>query len=300
MAIADLDRHEVWRPESLAALLARLAERHAAGAKTVLLAGGTDWVVEQEMAKPSQPGDVLPLLADISCLGELRGISLAGSTLRVGAATTYLEMRRHEEIGRGTHRAELLARMAQDLGALQIQARGTLGGNLATGSPAADGVTVLAAYDATVVLGSVRGERRVPMSEYQTGYKKSLKAPDEAIVAFEIDVPARYSWYWRKVGTRRAQAISKVALAGIAVIEAGRVTRVGLGMASVAPVTALLAKTRQLLLGTPIADIAGPDLDAAVLGDIAPIDDVRSTREYRAHCARILVKDFVRQLGAKV
>ena len=188
----------------------------------------------------------------------------------------------------------------QDLGALQIQARGTLGGNLATGSPAADGVTVLAAYDATVVLASVRGERRVPMVEYQTGYKKSLKAPDEAIVAFEMDVPARYSWYWRKVGTRRAQAISKVALAGIAVIEAGRVTRAGLGMASVAPVTALLSKTRQLLLSAPIAEIAGPDLDAAVLGDIAPIDDVRSTREYRAHCARILVKDFVRQLGAKV
>ncbi len=107
MAIADLDRHEVWRPESLAALLARLAERHAAGAKTVLLAGGTDWVVEQEMAKPSQPGDVLPLLADISCLGELRGISLAGSTLRVGAATTYLEMRRHEEIDSGRVRLTL-------------------------------------------------------------------------------------------------------------------------------------------------------------------------------------------------
>ncbi len=300
MAIADLDRHEMWRPPSLSALVHRLAERHAAGEKTVLLAGGTDWVVEQEMAKPAQPGDAPALLADISCLAELRGIQLDGDTLRIGAAATYLEMRRHDQIGRGTHRAELFARMAQDLGALQIQARGTLGGNLATGSPAADGVTVLAAYDAVVVVRSVRGERRIAMADYQTGYKKSAKAADEVIVAFEVDVPARYSWYWRKVGTRRAQAISKVALAGVAVIEAGRVTRVGMGMASVAPVTAQMAKTRQLLLGRPIAEIAGPDLDAAVLGDIAPIDDVRSTREYRAHCARILVKDFVRQLGAKV
>jgi CO/xanthine dehydrogenase FAD-binding subunit len=190
--------------------------------------------------------------------------------------------------------------MAQDLGALQIQARGTLGGNLATGSPAADGVAALAAYDATVVLRSARGERRVPMTGYQTGYKKAVREPDEVIVAFEIDVPERYAWYWRKVGTRRAQAISKVALAGVAVIEDGRLSRVGLGMASVAPVTALLAHTRKYLSETKIADIRAAELDAAVLSDISPIDDVRSTREYRAHCARVVVRDFARQLGASV
>jgi len=300
MAVADLDRHEMWRPPSLAALLDRLAERHAAGQKTVLLAGGTDWVVEQEMARAKDPAEPLPLLADISALADLRGIQLNGDTLRVGAAATYLEMRRHEQIGRGTQRAALLARMAQDLGALQIQARGTLGGNLATGSPAADGVCALAAYDTTVVLQSVRGERRVPMQGYQTGYKKSQKAPDEVITAFEIDLPASYAWYWRKVGTRRAQAISKVALAAVAVIENGQITRAGFGMASVAPVTALLPKTRELFLAMPIAELAGPDIDTAVLSDISPIDDIRSTREYRAHCARILVRDFARQLGAKV
>lgn len=300
MAVADLDRHEMWRPPSLAALLDRLAERHAAGQKTVLLAGGTDWVVEQEMARAHDPGDALPLLADISSLAELRGISLTGDTLRIGAATTYLEMRRHDQIGLGTQRAALLAHMAQDLGALQIQARGTLGGNLATGSPAADGVAALGAYDATVVLRSARGERRVPIQGYQTGYKKSAKAPDEVIAAFEIDVPKSYAWYWRKVGTRRAQAISKVALAALAVVDGGRVTRAGFGMASVAPVTALLPATRKLFLSAPIADLTGADLDAAVLSDISPIDDIRSTREYRAHCARILVRDFARQLGAKV
>lgn len=300
MAIADLEHHEMWRPGSLGALCDRLAERHAAGQQTVLLAGGTDWVVEQEMAKASGEGAARPLVADISRLTELRGIELTGRTLRVGAAATYLEMRRHEHIGGGDHRAELLARMAQDLGALQIQARGTLGGNLATGSPAADGVTVLAAYGAAVLLRSVRGERRVSISEYQTGYKKSVREPDEVIVAFEIDLPERYAWYWRKVGTRRAQAISKVALAAVAVVDAGRVTRIGFGMASVAPVTALLRNTQSLIRRTPLADLAAPDVDAAVLGDISPIDDVRSTREYRAHCARILVKDFLRQLGARV
>jgi xanthine dehydrogenase small subunit len=296
MAIVDLEHHEMWRPASLAALLDRLAERHAAGQKTVLLAGGTDWVVEQEMAKPAPAGAELPLLADISRLQELRGIDFQGSALRVGAAATYLEMRRHPDIGR----AALLARMSQDLGALQIQARGTLGGNLATASPAADGVAALAAYGATVVLRSVRGERKVPLAEYQTGYKKSVRAPDEVITAFEIDLPGRYAWYWRKVGTRRAQAISKVALAAVAVVDAGRVTRAGFGMASVAPVTALLKNTQSYLLHTPLAEVAAADLDAAVLSDVSPLDDVRSTREYRAHCARILVKDFLRQLGARV
>src|SRR5215218_4659436 len=115
MAIVDLERHEMWYPPSLAALLDRLAERGAQGQKTVLLAGGTDWVVEQEMAKPARPGDALPLLADISRLSELRGIELTGSFLRVGAAATYLELRRFAMSAAG-RRAELLARMAQDLG----------------------------------------------------------------------------------------------------------------------------------------------------------------------------------------
>lgn len=300
MSIADLERHELWRPASLTALLDRLAERHAAGARTVLLAGGTDWVVEQEMASPSSPSSPLPLVADISRLPELRGIELQGRLLRIGASATYLEMRRHEHIGRGDRRAELLARMATDLGALQIQARGTLGGNLATASPAADGVAALGAYGATVVLRSVRGERRVSIADYQTGYKQSVRAPDEVIVAFEVDLPDRYSWYWRKVGTRRAQAISKVALAALAVVESGRVVRVGFGMASVAPVTALLKHTSSLLLSRPLSEVTAPEVDAAVLSDISPIDDIRSTREYRAHCARILVKDFLRQLGALV
>lgn len=300
MSIADLEHHELWRPGSLDALCDRLAERHAAGRKTVLLAGGTDWVVEQEMAKAADPGAPLPLVADVSRLAELRGIELQGNTLRVGAAATYLEMRRHPHIGQGDRRAELLARMAQDLGALQIQARGTLGGNLATGSPAADGVCVLAAYGATIVLRSIRGERKVSISEYQTGYKKSVRDPDEVITAFEIDLPARYVWYWRKVGTRRAQAISKVALAAVAVVEDGKVARAGFGMASVAPVTALLRNTQSLLRRTPVAALSAAELDAAVLSDISPLDDVRSTREYRAHCARILVKDFARQLGARV
>ncbi|WP_437731079.1 FAD binding domain-containing protein [Sorangium sp. So ce1335] len=307
MSITDLRLFEMRRVSGLGPLCELVAEQAARGAPVALLAGGTDWIVEQELAPPlkistADPAGAgqaaPPLVVDVSRLEDLRGVSLAGDTLRVGAATTYLEMRRSGVI---LERAPLLARMSRDVGAVQIQARGTLGGNLATASPAADGVAALAAYDATIVVQSVRGERRIPMGALQTGYKRTSRAPDEVIVAVEIALPAPGSpWYWRKVGARRAQAISKVALAGVAEVSAGRLARLGLGMASVAPTTALLPSVRALCLSRPIAELTPEEVDAAVAQDIAPIDDVRSTRAYREHCARSVVRELLRQLGAPV
>lgn len=298
MSVADLSLYKMERPASLEALCELVSARQTRGEATVLLAGGTDWVVEQEMKPAVAEGAVLPLIADISRLDALRGISLERGVLRIGAAATYLEIRRHPVV---LSRARLLEQMARDVGAVQIQARGTLGGNLATASPAADGVAALAAYDAAILVRSVRGERRIPFVSLQTGYKQTTRAPDEVIVAVEISLPPEGSpWIWRKVGTRRAQAISKVALAGIAVRSEDRVVRIGLGMASVAPVTATLPNTRALLLRTPLSNLSGDALDAAVLSDIAPIDDVRSTREYRKHVAKAVVRGFVRDLGAPV
>ncbi|WP_437721482.1 FAD binding domain-containing protein [Sorangium sp. So ce861] len=309
MSIADLGLFEMRRVSGLGDLCELVAEQAARGAAVALLAGGTDWVVEQELRPPlgaPAPGGAgpaaPPLVVDVSRLSDLRGVSIYGDThgdtLRVGAATTYLEMRRSDAI---VERAPLLARMSRDVGAVQIQARGTLGGNLATASPAADGVAALAAYDATVVVQSVRGERRIPMSALQTGYKRTSRAPDEVIVAVEIALPERGSpWYWRKVGARRAQAISKVALAGVAEVRSGRLARLGLGMASVAPTTALLPTVRALCLSRPLGELTAAEVDAAVAQDIAPIDDVRSTRAYREHCARGVVRDLLRQLGAPV
>ncbi|MDI3282293.1 FAD binding domain-containing protein [Polyangium sp. 15x6] len=298
MSLADLPLHDMRRAASLDALCGLVAERHARGEATVLLAGGTDWVVEQELKPPRPDADPLPLVVDVSRMAELRGITATRGLLRIGAATTYLEIRRHPAV---IERAPLLAAMARELGAIQIQARGTLGGNLATASPAADGVAALAAYDAAIVVKSVRGERRIPFSALQTGYKQGSRAPDEVIVAVELALPPEGSpWLWRKVGTRRAQAISKVALAGIAVRSEDRVVRFGLGMASVAPVTATLLQTRALVLSRPLSDITADALDAAVLSDIAPIDDVRSTREYRKHAAKAVVRGFLRDLGAPV
>lgn len=298
MSLADLPRFTMTRLASLDALCAVVAERHAQGLSTILYAGGTDWMVEQEMRAPlaQEPA----LVVDIGRMGELRGIDIdgAGDTLRIGAAATYLELERSELVQR---RAPMLARMAKDVGAVQIQARGTLGGNLATASPAADGVAALAAYDATLVVKSARDERRIAMADLQTGYKTSTRAPDEVIVAVEIALPPEGSpWYWRKVGARRAQAISKVALAGVAVVEGGKASRLGLGMVSVAPVTARMPATRALALSTSLAAITSEEIDRAVDADVTPIDDVRSTQEYRRHVARGLTRDLLRQLGARV
>lgn len=324
MSVTDLASYELLRAPSLAALVGLVAARHAAGCGTVLLAGGTDWLVEQEARAPLGAGGSRPVVIDVSRMPELRALELVpmpgspvtpgsppegpprgrlmqgevpgGERLRIGAAVTYLELRRSALV---RERAPLLACMAADVGALQIQARGTLGGNLATASPAADGVAVLAAFDALIIVESVRGRRTIPFASLQTGYKTSTRAPDEVIVAVELALPSRGApWFWRKVGARRAQAISKVSVAGIAEIVDGRATRFGLGMASVAPVTARLAETRELALSAPLAEVSAAAIERAVESDVAPIDDVRSTGAYRLHCAKALVKAWLRQLGA--
>lgn len=303
MSIAGLALHPFAAPRSLDEALELLAERSARKERTVLLAGGTDWFVERHVAPPEEAG-ALPLVLDVSRLDALRGIALVedplrgdtlgGETLRIGGATTYLELRKDPRV---LARCPLLAAMARDVGALQIQARGTLGGNLASGSPAADGVCALAALDATLVLSSARGKRRVALSAFYTGYRRSVLLADELIEAVEVPLPPAGSpFVWRKVGTRQAQAISKVAFAGLAVVEKGRCLRLGLAMASVAPTVALLLKTRTLGLSGPLADVTDAAIEKAVLADVSPIDDVRSTASYRRHVAVRLVQRFFEEL----
>ena len=292
MAVTDLARYEMQHVSDLAGLCQLVHDTSDA----VLLAGGTDFMVE--VSQGPRRADPLPLIVDISRLDDLRGIDWDGTRLRIGAAATYLELQRHPAV---IENAPLIARMTYDIGGPTIQARGTLGGNLATGSPAADGVAAIAAYDPIIEVASVRGSRRIAMADLQIGYKQSSRAADEVIVAIELTPPPPGTpWVWRKVGTRLAQAISKVALGAVAVVEDGRATRFGAGMASVAPVTALLPETRALVTSTPLAELSAAAIDAAVDADVSPIDDVRSTQRYRAHCARAVVRGFLRELGAPV
>lgn len=293
MSLAELARHPFERPTSLADVCATLSRRAGKGDDTVLLAGGTDWVVGQHLAPPSLGGEY-PLVVDVSRLPELRGITVSADRALIGAAATFHEIRHHAALAR---RVPLLTAMSREVGALQIQARGTLGGNLATASPAADGSAALMALDADVVLASVSGERRVPIARWFTAYRKTARTADEVIVRVEFALPRSGGHQlWRKVGTRAAQSISKVALAGVGEYERGRCVRVGLGMASVAPVTVSLPSARALAVSPGPLAVPDAELEAAVRHDISPIDDVRSTAAYRTHVACALVRGFFRTL----
>jgi CO/xanthine dehydrogenase FAD-binding subunit len=293
VSLAELPLHGFERPASLADACTTLSRRAGKGEETVLLAGGTDWVVAQRLA-PLSLGGELPLVLDVSRVSELLGVRIAGERAAIGAAATYFEIRHHSALSR---RVPMLTAMARDVGALQIQARGTLGGNLATASPAADGSAALMALDADVVVASVHGERRIPIGQWFTGYRRTARASDEIIVRIEFTLPRTGAHQvWRKVGTRAAQSISKVALAAVGEYERGRCVRVGLGMGSVAPVTAALPTVRALAVSPGPLAVPDDQLDAAVRRDISPIDDVRSTAAYRAHVASALVRGFFRTL----
>ncbi len=209
---------------------------------------------------------------------ELGGIALTSGTLRLGAMATFTDCARSPLVM--TH-LPMLVDAAKQVGGLQIQNRGTLGGNVANGSPAGDSLPVLAAAEATVVLASVRGERRVPFAAFYTGYRKNVMAQDELITAFELPVEGLRDQWFRKVGTRAAQAISKVALAGCR----GTDGAVRLAAGSVGPTVLRLPHTEWALAQG--ADAA--QLRAMVAHDITPVDDLRSTRDYRLLVAQNLI-----------
>jgi xanthine dehydrogenase small subunit len=216
---------------------------------------------------------------DLWSLDELRGISVRdGDVLRLGALTTYMEMQRSAEV---RDRLPMLIAAAREVGGAQIQTRGTLAGNIANGSPAGDTLPVLAVAEATVVARSAEGgERRIPFGELYTGYRATVLRPEELITAVEIPRLEGEQWF-RKVGTRAAQAISKVVMAAVR----GERPRIALG--SVGPTVVRLPRTEAALRsGAPLDEAL-----AALRGEITPIDDVRSTGEYRLRVAENLVRE---------
>jgi CO/xanthine dehydrogenase FAD-binding subunit len=215
---------------------------------------------------------------DLWNLKELRGISVDRDVLRIGALSTYTEI-----IGSklAHKRVPMLVAASKEVGGAQIQNRGTLGGNVANASPAGDTLPVLAAAGARIVLRNHAGTRTVPFDTFYTGYRTSVRNPDELIVAIEIPRIEGRQW-WRKVGTRRAQAISKIMMAAV------RAKHVRIAVGSVGPSVVLANNAAAVLSnGGSIADAR-----AALLKEIAPIDDVRSTAEYRAGVAANLLASF--------
>jgi xanthine dehydrogenase small subunit len=235
------------------------------------MAGCTDVYVQLEFGQmPARR------FIDVSRLAELRGIEEMDGGMRIGACATYTEIIRSPVV---QQRLPMLVAASREVGGVQIQNRGTLGGNVANGSPAGDSLPVLAAADAVVVVRSAEGERRVPFAAFHTGYRTSVLRPDELIVAFEIPPVVGEQWF-RKVGTRAAQAISKVVMAAVK----GPEPRIAIG--SVAPTVVRAFRTEQALAsGAPIAEA-----QRIFAEEITPIDDIRSTAEYRRQVAINLLR----------
>jgi CO/xanthine dehydrogenase FAD-binding subunit len=293
---AGLARTEMASPRTIDEACTLLAQAKVAGRRASILAGGTDWIVDRHLA-PIEKAEPIDLVVDVTRIDELAAIELrevdGQRHMVLGGAVTYWALRRDARV---VGVLPMLAQMAKDVGAVQIQTRGTLAGNIATASPAADGVPALMALEGVVKLRSTRGARRVPLEELFVAYRKTVLEADEIIASIDVRIPsdgARVSW--RKVGTRAAQSISKVALAAVVETDAaGVVTRARFGMASVAPVPAALPAVRALCEGKDARVIASADIAAALDRDVRPIDDVRSTGEYRKHVARALVERALR------
>ncbi len=254
------------------------------------LAGGTDLMV------PFAAGR-LPdrLFLNLWGLEELRGITVSDGEVTFGALTLFREIAAHPLFQREFPN---LVRSAKATGALAIQSRGSLGGNIANGSPAADTPPSLLVYGAELELTSLRGSRWVPYADFHTGYKRSLLAPDELITRIRVPRPRAGGFhYFRKVGTRQAQAISKVSLAAWARTGNGHIQELRIALGSVAPMPIRARGAEKALLGRSAASLPLDAALEALQADISPIDDLRSSARFRRKVAGNLLADMLRGLA---
>ena len=252
-------------------------------------AGGTDLMVLLEAGRLEHRK-----FFSIRHLKELRGVEEADGVVRVGALTTYTDVRRSELLGR---LFPMLGQAARETGGIAIQNRGTVGGNIANASPAADTPPALLVYNAEVELVSAEGTRQVPYADFHTGYKQTVMRADELIAAVRLTKPregARH--FYRKVGTRRAQAISKVCFAAVAKLEGESLKEVRVALGSVAPVVLRCRRTEDVLRGRRLDDEALRDGLEELGREITPIDDVRSTARYRTRVAQNLLRELLSSL----
>ncbi len=273
--------------EALLELLAAEPGRHR------LIAGGTELMVALNTGRLETRS-----LVSIQHLQALRFIRAEENAIHIGAGTTFTDLRRNDKISEGF---PLLSQAASWTGSIANQNRGTLGGNVCNASPAADTPPALLAYDAKVVLMSKRGSRTLPYHEFHLGYKKTALQEDELLHSVIVPrLSSDWQHYIRKVGTRQAQAISKVALAAGALIQGHHIVEIRLGAASLADRPVRLTHTEEAMRGASLhADKIEETIRRgrlALLNEAAPIDDIRSTARYREAVAANLLEEFVRGL----
>jgi CO/xanthine dehydrogenase FAD-binding subunit len=258
------------------------------------IAGGTDLMV----AINGEIGPPPDRLVDLWGIDALRGIRTDGDALSLGALTTYTDIRRSSLC---REHMPALVEAAATIGAAQIQNRGTLGGNIANASPAGDTLPVLLATDAVIVLGSSSGEREIEAAAFWTDYRRTALRHDELILRVLLPLQSEREVRFRKVGTRRAQSISKVVLAvAWRPAQSGSRTvwrdiRVALG--SVAPTPIRCPRTEAVLEGSPATPEVADRAAEVLAAELSPIDDVRSTAEYRRVVAARILHRVVREAG---
>jgi CO/xanthine dehydrogenase FAD-binding subunit len=278
--------YELVTPGGLDAVLRLL---HDESGEWMPIAGGTEIMVLYGAGKLAGRKFVSIVVT------ELREINEDSDWISIGGGCSFTQIRRHAGIQR---HFPMIARCASWTGGIANQNRGTIGGNLANASPAADSPPALFAYGAELELISARGRRRIPYEQFHLGYKKTALAPDELISA--VLLPKRFNEslrYVRKVGTRNAQAISKICVAATATVNRGRVQEIRIGMGSVAPTPLRLAATERALLGAELNDAAILEARRALAGETAPIDDIRSTAAYRTLVAGNLIEEMLRMFA---
>jgi CO/xanthine dehydrogenase FAD-binding subunit len=253
-----------------------------------VLAGGTDLMVLYNSGT-SLPKKVL----DIWQLDELRSISEENDHLKIGALCTYSQLINDERVKRF---APSLVSASRTIGAVQIQNRGTIGGNIVNGSPAGDSLPVLAAFDARLEIGSVEGIRQVAFNEFYKGYRQTVLSNNELLLNILLPKQkenAKADFY--KVGTRAAQAISKIVMAVQASVDENkRISSIAIAVGSVAPTVIRASKTENLLHGSEITFELIEEAKKFLSEEVKPINDIRSTEHYRRVVTGNLIAKFLR------
>ena len=252
-------------------------------------AGGTDLMVLLEAGKLPHKNYV-----NIWGLNELRGIEITKDQITLGALTTYSEVRANKIL---RDEFPMLCQAAKETGGVAIQNRGTLGGNIVNASPAADSPPALLAYDAELLLVSKQGDRTIPYSSFHRGYRQMNIRPEELLRAIRLPRTTEpLTHYYRKVGTRKAQAISKVCFAAVGRAINNHSERVRIALGSVAPIPLRCVGAESLINDRPLNAGTIAAAKQMLANEIVPIDDLRSTNAYRSRVAVNLLEDFLTEL----
>lgn len=280
-----LPRYEMLAPSELGEALDLMASQPG---EWKPFAGGTDLMVLLEQGKLEHRK-----FLSIARIRDLQGIEVSSSHVAIGALTTFTQLQRSSVL---RDEFPLLCHAAGETGSIANQNRGTLGGNIVNASPAADSPPALLVYDAELELISKRGSRWVPYTRFHTGYKQMEIASAEIISRIRLPrSDKKRRQYYRKVGTRKAQAISKVCFAGAAEVVVGKIIDIRIALGSVAPTALRCVQTEAFLLKSNGSSLT-KDAQEQLAAEISPVNDFRSNAKYRTRVAQNLLAEFLLQL----